>query len=96
MAAEEAAARAEEEAETFLGPLPPDIIAEAEQAGANKPTAEVLRICRCSCVLDIVILAVHWSCLPWKCWLHLWLDAVGWPAPSTVSCWTSEWLSFIL
>jgi hypothetical protein len=50
MAAEEAAARAEEEAKTFLGPMPPDVIAEAEQAGADKPTAEVLRICRCSTV----------------------------------------------
>ena len=51
MAAEDAAARAEEEAETFLGPMPPDVIAEAEQAGADKPTAEVLRICRCSHVV---------------------------------------------
>lgn len=46
MAAEEAAARAEEEADTFLGPMPPDVVAEAEEAGADKPTAEVLRICR--------------------------------------------------
>ncbi len=47
MAEEEAAQKAEEEAETFLGPLPPDVIAEAEEAGADKPTAEVLRICKC-------------------------------------------------
>jgi hypothetical protein len=53
MAAEEAAAKAEEEAETFLGPMPPDVIAEAEQAGADKPTAEVLRICRCSCAYTL-------------------------------------------
>ena len=31
----------------------PDVIAEAEQAGADRPTAEVLRICRCSPVATL-------------------------------------------
>lgn len=48
MAEEEAAKKAEDEAFPFLGPLPPDVIAEAEEAGADKPTAEVLRICKCA------------------------------------------------
>ena len=47
MAAEEAERQAAEEAEDLLGPLPPDIVAEAEAAGDDKSTAEVLRICRC-------------------------------------------------
>lgn len=63
MAAEEAAARAEEEEETFLGPMPPDVVAEAEEAGADRPTAEVLRICRCFIVFIVNNVRVS-SCAP--------------------------------